>query len=410
MKNLPLSQISRNYQEIDLDGWQVHEKAMVSLANGEDVLALTIGDPDFDTPEFISKSLVESLRANRTHYADPQGELALRETLADLETRNTGKQLAADQFNIFNGAANALYSVLRCIANPGQNVVIIEPYYIGYRSTLNSCGLKSKICSTSAPEFEVSAAEVEACIDENTVAVLLNTPVNPTGNVVAAETMRAIYEICQRHRIWCISDEVYSLLYYDQPHTSMLGIVDDLENVVVIDSLSKSHAMTGWRIGWSVTNAAFAKLLSTFALGSIFTLNQFVQDAAVHALRGNTEFIEKMKIEYKKRRDYTMQRIRDINGLDAVSPSAGMFVMVNVHEDGNDFANRMFDEIGVAVAPGIACGDVTKNYVRVSYVTAIDQLERAWDRIADWMASRNDSVDSLQVRNPELANGEAQAL
>lgn len=385
MKELPLSKISENMERIGMFGWDIHEHAATRKANGEDVLLLTIGDPDFATPGYINASLVDALQRHRTHYANPKGEFQLRQTLADLESANTGHQFSADQFNVFNGASNALYSTLCCIADPGRNVVIVDPYYIGYPPILAAVGVTPNVATTTAPHFRIHADAIKKVIDDNTVAVLLNTPVNPSGHVVGVDTMREVYELCKERNIWLISDEVYSLLYYEKPHTSMLSIADDLSNVVVIDSLSKSHAMTGWRIGWTASNEDFSNRLSIFALSTFFACNQFVQDAATSALKGSRRQIEPMRIEYRKRRDYTVGRIRQIEGIDAELPSAGMFVLADVHEDGYKFAKRMLNDIGVSVAPGFACGDSMTNHVRISLGLPLDELERAWDRIQHWM-------------------------
>ena len=392
MNTLPLSKISKNIEGIGMFGWDIHERAATRKARGEDVILLSIGDPDFSTPHFISSALFEAILQNRTHYANPRGEFQLRQTLADLETANTGKPFSVNQFNVFNGAANALYSTLCCIADPGQNVVLIEPYYIGYPPILAAVGIKSNIAKTKAPDFKITTEIVENSIDDDTVAVLLNTPVNPSGQIVEPAIMREIYELCRDRNIWLLSDEVYSLLYYEKPHTSMLSIADDLSNVVVVDSLSKSHAMTGWRIGWSAASEDFSNRLSLFALSTFFACNQFVQDAATRALQSSRHQIDHMRMEYRKRRDYTIARIRGIDGIDATKPAAGMFVVADVHQDGYQFAKRMLDDIGVSVAAGFACGDTTKNHVRISLGLSIAELKRAWDRIEAWMAEENKPV------------------
>lgn len=402
MNQLSMSKAGHALRSKGIEGWELHDRAASMKEDGDDIVLLTIGDPDFNTSAEVNNALITALGKHRTHYSNPQGEYELRSTLAALETANVGKTFTPNQFNIFNGAANALYTVLRCIVPDGKNIVLNEPYYIGYQPTLVACGITTKYAPAVAPEFKISAQAIADTIDENTVAVLLNTPVNPTGNVVSADVMRELYEGCRERNIWLISDEVYSLITFEQPHTSLLSVADDLSNVIVMDSLSKSHAMTGWRIGWTVTNESLASILSKYALASTFTLTQFTQDAAITALRGCKGFVENMNSEFKLRRDYTMSRIQKIKGLDAITPDAGMFVMVDVHQDGDEFANRMLDEIGVSVAPGSACGAVTSNYVRVSYVSSLAELEKAWDRIESWLASNTRSkVPSSLVINAE---------
>ena len=312
------------------------------------------------------------------------GEIRLRETLARIESANTGRDLSSDQFSIFNGATGAIFAVLSCIANVGDNIVTYSPFYLGYEATCVAVGVDLRRVDTKPPEFKGDVDQLLSAIDDRTVAVLVNTPSNPIGNLIPGGDLRRLASECRKRGIWIISDEVYSLVYFEDKHVSMLSAADDLENVIVVDGLSKSHAMSGWRIGWTFTSEQLAEKMAKFSLGSFFSLVQFVQDGAVRALERDGSEIAAMRDAYRERRDYTMHRIDRIPSLSAHRPKAGMFVMVDTHRDSEVYARRLLDEAGVTVMSGAAFGATAKTHVRVGLTKDIDTLARAWDRIEEW--------------------------
>ena len=206
----------------------------------------------------------------------------------------------------------------------------------------------------NAPKFEEDVAALLGAVDERTVGVIVNTPSNPMGNITPASDLRWLADECRRRNLWLISDEVYSLLCFEKKHVSMLNVVEHLENVVVVDSLSKSHAMSGWRVGWTASSPEFSERLADFALGAFFCGSPFIQDGATYALKHNTQRVQKMVEQYKRRRDYTLDRIKAIKGLSAERPSGGMFAMVDVREDGDRFARQLLDEAGVSRLSGFS--------------------------------------------------------
>ena len=352
---------------------------------GESIIALSIGDPDFATPNYIVDSVTESLNNQRTHYSHPAGEMVLRKALAKIESASSGKKLQPEQFTIFNGATAAIYSFLTAIANEGDNIITCQPTYLGYEPTFNCVGIELNAIETTAPYFRYDVQGVINAIDERTVGVLVNSPSNPIGNIVSAKELRQLYEVCSEQKIWLISDEVYSELYYETEHVSLANVVDDFDNVVVINSLSKSHAMSGWRVGWTLTNPKLSTCLQDIALSMFFSGCPFIHDAAATALSAHPHDVLSMRQEYRNRRDYTMERIRQISSISAETPAAGMFVMVNVHQNSDDFARRLLDETGVSVVPGTPSGSVVQDYIRVGLTQPIPELEEAWDRIERWL-------------------------
>ena len=382
-----LSELTARLTTSSVLGWEIHTEAAKRKAAGEDVYLLSIGDPDFNTPESIARASALAIYDGKTHYGNPRGEFGLRDAIAKNESTRATMSLDAGNVNIFNGATHAMHSTLACIANLGDSALLIEPFYIGYTATLNSIGVQTSTVATRLPNFDLNISDFESTLKPNTKFVVLNTPSNPCGSITPPETMRAVMDICKDRDIWLICDEVYSLMYYEIEHTSMLSIADDLDNLIVIDSLSKSHAMSGWRVGWTITNKVLADTFERYALASYFTGNQFVQQAATTALQGDLTETRRMRDRYWKRRDYTLERISQIPGIDAACPQAGMFIMVNVHSDGYTFAQELLAEKGVSVSPGVAFGESTKNYIRVSLGLPDKELALAWDRIEEWMSN-----------------------
>lgn len=384
MSRLPKSRASQRLDQASNDSWQAHLDGVERLERGEDVILLSVGDPDFPTPEFITQKVLESLETHRTHYSPAAGEPKLRAAIASLESSLTGKSLTSDQFVIYPGATAALFAIVMCIADEGDEIVVPEPMYVGYRDILDAVGLNVRTVALSQPEFGLDVDQVEAAITEKTRAVLVNTPGNPCGNIIPAQSLKRLNDICRDRNIWLICDEVYSLIYFDEPHVSLLRCADSLDHAVVVDGLSKSHAMSGWRVGWVCAPRELADALEHFAGAALFGCSQFIQDAAAYALTHDEPQVAQMRAEYQRRRDYAVRRIRTIPGLACSSPKAGMFVMMDVSavaRDGDDFARMLLDCGGVSTVSGSGFGSSTTRYVRVSLTQDLATLKRAFDRV-----------------------------
>lgn len=381
----PLSRRSARLAAPAADVWRVHDTALERLASGDDVILLSVGDPDFPTPEPIKQHTLAQLAADRTHYSPVLGEPALRQAIADLETRTTGRAFEPGQFVIFPGATAALFSTFACIADSGAELIVPEPMYIGYRGIFAALGLRVvSVPLDGSRNFALDPNRLIDTMTSATRAVVLNTPGNPCGNIIPASTLARIARACAERDIWLVCDEVYSLFTFEQPHISLLRVTEDLSNVVVIDGLSKSHAMSGWRIGWACAPPALVGALGQFSTSAYFGSCQFVQDGAAYALAHDEPFVQKMCDEYQARRDYLVGRITHIDGLACQSPQAGMFVMVDVSTvtpDGGRFAEALLDLAGISTIPGIGFGASSRHYVRVSLTRPIDVLKTACDRL-----------------------------
>jgi arginine:pyruvate transaminase len=344
-----------------------------------------VGDPDLATLPGTVRAAIDSLEKGRTHYAPGRGELALREIIADIEYRASGKPCDPDEVVIYPGATNAIYSVLACLLDPGNEVVVIEPMYVGYEGIFNALDLtRVGVPLDVDAGFEFDLERVKSAVGSTTRLVFLNTPGNPAGNIISESDLQELARFCLERDVWLVCDEVYSMITFDGTHVSLRRAAETLDNIVIVDGMSKSHAMTGWRLGWTVANKPVTDRLLAFTSSTIFGCCQFVQDAAAHALVNDEEYINGVREEYRQRRNYVCERVEGIQGLSCHVPEAGMFVMVRVPTtlgDGLEFAKQLLAAQGVSVLPGIGFGECTGNYVRVSLAQPISILRPAFDRI-----------------------------
>jgi arginine:pyruvate transaminase len=385
MPDLPWSDLSLRLDKPGGNMWEVHYDALARKEAGDDIILLSVGDPDFDTPAYISEYVIARINAGRTHYSPAAGEPVLRAAIANLETLNVGYEISPDQVVIFPGGTATLFATMACILNPGDGVVIPEPMYVGYHGITEALGVERQSVPLRQPDFQLSVPSVMDRVAANTKAVLVNTPGNPCGNMIPADVLSELAQACRARNLWLVCDEVYSLITYEDHHRSLLNCTDDLNNVVVVDGLSKSHAMSGWRVGWAVTSLDMATALTRLSGAAFFGTSQFVQDAAAYALANDAEDVEAMRREYQLRRDYVVSRLNQVPGLALSTPRGGMFVMIDVSgtgSNGESFSRGLLDEHGVAVLPGNCFGDSASNYVRCSLTEPVPVLGEAMQRIA----------------------------
>jgi arginine:pyruvate transaminase len=372
--------------------WAVHERACALQAAGEEVYLLSVGDPDLPTLPSTVAHAIDSLREGRTHYAPGAGERRLREVIAGIEERSAGRPCNPDDIIVFPGATNAIYGVMSCLLDPGDEVIVAEPMYIGYRGLFAALGAKVvPVALEVSNGFKLNLERLTAAITDQTRVVFVNTPGNPAGNMIPADQLRTLADLCSKRDNWLVSDEVYSMITFEGRHVSLRTAAERLENVVVIDGLSKSHAMTGWRLGWVVTHQRLVEHLLQFFSSTVFGCSQFVQDAAAFALQNDEEYMAEVRSEYKNRRDFVCDRIASIPLLDCAKPEAGMFVMLDVHglkTDGMAFAEDLLEEQRVSVLPGAGFGSSTRDYVRLSLAQPLSCLEESMNRIERFANAR----------------------
>ncbi|BAN49766.1 pyridoxal phosphate-dependent aminotransferase [Metapseudomonas resinovorans] len=376
-------------QRIAGDGaaaWNIHYRALERQARGDDILLLSVGDPDFDTPQPIVQAAVDSLLSGSTHYADVRGKLALRQRIATWHNQRSGQAVGADQVTVLAGAQCALYCVVQCLLNPGDEVIVAEPMYVTYEAVFGACGARViPVPVRSENGFRIRAEDVAAAITPRTRALALNSPHNPSGASLPRGTWSALAELCIAHDLWMISDEVYSELLFEGEHISPASLPGMAERTATINSLSKSHAMTGWRVGWVVGSKELAGHLENLALCMLYGSPDFIQDAACVALEARLPELAAMREAYRQRRDLVCASLEGCPGLRALKPDGGMFVMVDIRATGlsaQDFADRLLDDHGVSVLAGEAFGPSAAGHIRLGLVLGSEPLTEACRRIA----------------------------
>ncbi len=363
--------------------WDVHGKARAMRTRGEEVFFLTIGDPDFATPPAITDAAIASLRSGRTHYTPALGELKLRTAIAQQHTQVSGQPVSSDNVAVVAGAQCGLYATAICLLQAGDEVIVSEPLYSTYEPVIGASGA-TLVPVPLRPEldFHFDPAELAAAVTPRTRALMINTPHNPTGSMLGPAEIETLADLSTRHNLWLITDEVYSSFTYTRPHLSPASLPALADRSVVISSLSKSHAMTGWRLGWVIGPETFIGHVDNLLSAMLFGQPPFIQDAALHALIQEQAAVEQMHTAYRTRRDLVYAAFAGSTSASCHPPEGGIYMLIDVRATGlsdYDFAHALLEAEGVALLPGVAFGASLAGYVRLS-LTAPDEVLREASR------------------------------
>lgn len=372
-----------------VSAWDIHYAACAAQERGEDAIVLSIGDPDFATAEPIRAAAIEALDQGDTHYTAVIGRTPLREAIAAKQRTLLGIPVEVDNVAVVAGAQNGLYATAMCLFESGDEVLVPEPMYLTYAASIQASGARLvSIAQPAEGDFRLTVEALEAVLTERTRGIALATPNNPTGNVYTDEELQAVAEVARRHDLWVLSDEVYGQLTYDRPHRSIATLEGMVGRTVVLNSLSKSHAMTGWRVGWVVAPPALIGHLDNLMLCMVYGLPGFIQAAALKALELDEAIVGAARELYRRRRDFVASALADVPLLRCKVPEAGMFMLVDVRGtglSGMDFAWQLFRETGVSVLDAEAFGASCRGFVRLSFTVSDAELEEACRRIAGFI-------------------------
>jgi len=365
------------------DAWLTHYAAAAALARGEDVIVLSIGDPDLDTPTPVIERAVERLRGGDTHYTPAAGRDPLRSAIAAAHQARTGQRVDQDNVVVVAGAQNGLFIAALLLAGPGDEVITFDPYYTTYPATLEVSGARLiRVRQPVEHDFRPDLAALAAAVTPRTRAIVCATPSNPSGVVLNHDELAVIAELMARHDLWLVVDEVYAGL---APGGRVPGLARQLpERVVTVSSLSKSHAMTGWRLGWVVGPKEFARHAERLNVCMLFGLPGFIQDAAETALALSVETEQRIRDYCAPRCDLLFEALARVPGLKPHAPDVGMFMLVDVTgtgRDGRRFTEQLYAAERVSVVAGDGFGRETAGCVRVCFAAADDQLLEAARRI-----------------------------
>jgi len=364
------------------------------LAEMHDVISLTIGEPDFTTPEPFTRAAIESLEAGETHYTANGGMIELRRAIAaDLEARHALAYDPRGELIITVGASEGLDATLRAICNPGDEVIYHEPCFVAYAPCIRLAGgVPVPVATTDGTDFRLTAGMVEAAVTSRTRAIFLGYPNNPTGAVLDRDELAAIGEVAARHDLVVISDEIYEqLVYGSHRHTAFPSLPGMWERSVLIGGFSKSYAMTGWRIGYVAAPAELMAGIAKVHQYGIMCAPTAAQYAAMEALRSGAPYLEEMRAEYDRRRKLMTGRLNRM-GLLCFEPQGAFYCFPNVTDatglDDETFAQELLREEKVAVVPGSAFGAPGAGHVRMCYATAYEQIAEAMDRMQRFVDTR----------------------
>jgi len=371
------------------DAWDLHYLAKQARGRGEDVIVLSVGDPDFATPDGVIDKAIQAMREGDTHYTSILGHTELREAIAERHRRNSGQAISAANVITTSGAQNALFACAQCLLDAGDEAIVLQPMYVTYEATIQAPrATLVPVVLDEAQGFRLRRESLQGALSERARAIFYASPSNPTGVALDPEELEMIAEAARQHDLWVIADEVYSDFVYDAEFHHIASLPGMADRVITIGSLSKSHAMTGWRVGWAIAPREMIANMEKLALCMLYGLPGFIQQAGAHALLHCEADLQRMRTVYRQRRDYLFDAFSAIPGLEPLRPQAGMFMMVKVTGSGYsapEFVEALYHATGVSLLDATAFGASAAGYVRVSCTVSDAQLQEACRRIKSFM-------------------------
>lgn len=375
-----------------VDAWDVHYDGVARKEAGEDIIILSVGQETEEfTPSNIVDAAVESLRSGRHHYTSVNGNLDLRRAIVKRHFELTAQQVDADNCAIFTGAQNALFAVAQCLLEKGDEVILSAPYYTTYPATFSAAGATLVSVPVKLEnEFQINPDDIIARITPRTRAIVLNSPNNPVGAVYTRKQCAAIVDACVKNNIWLINDDVYQALLQESERANPCNLPGAERVCITISSVSKSHRMTGWRLGWAIAPSELMSHLHNLSLCMTYGLPAFIQDAAVVALESGNVIAEDVRCKMDRRHQLLLEQLKEVDGLKLFSAEGGMFVVFDISAmaiSPRQFARGLLDEYNVAILPcdGFGAGDA--KLLRVSLCVDDERLVIACQRIIEYVKS-----------------------
>jgi aspartate aminotransferase len=360
---------------------------------GADVVDFGAGEPDFPTPGHIKEAAIAAINANFTKYTNAGGTPELREAICERHRQDFGTNYSPSECLVTVGGKHAIFNLVQALVNPGDEVIIPVPYWVTYKDVVNYAGGTCVLVDTDENNgFEVTAKMIEPHITPRTKLIIINSPSNPSGAVLPEREFQRVLELAIRHNIYLMTDECYCQFVYEEQPYSIAATANAKDVVVVAGSLSKTYAMTGWRIGFALAPAPIIGAMMKLQSHSTSNPTSIAQKAGLEAMQGPQDSVPEMLAEYRRRRDFVVERLRKIPGVTIAMPKGAFYAYPNVSvafgrqvTNSMDFATELLAKSFVAVVPGEAFG--TNNHVRISYATSMTELERGLDRLHSFIDS-----------------------
>jgi len=370
----------------------VNAKLKKMVDEGVEVFGFGVGEPDFDTPEYIRNAAIEAMNKGFTRYTPAQGTIELRKAICAKLKRENSLDYEPNQIIVSSGAKHSLSNAFAAILNPGDEVIVPVPYWVSYTEIIKlNDGVPVLVQTKKENNFKMSGEELKNAITANTKAILINSPSNPTGAVYTEKELREIADIAVQNNLFVVSDEIYErIIYDDNKHISIASFNSEIKDLtILINGMSKSYAMTGWRLGYAAGNEKLIKAMSSVQGHAVSHPSSITQYAAAAALNGPQDDLKNMVQEFSKRRNYMYGRINAMKGLSCIKPEGAFYVYVDISsylgrnlcgiklDSCLDFAQTMLEKGHVAVVPGAAFG--TEGFVRISYATSMEIIKNGLD-------------------------------
>lgn len=374
-------------------------KAKEMKKNGIDVIGFGAGEPDFNTPENIQSAAIEAMKKGLTKYTPASGIIELKEAIIEKFKKENNLNYKPSQIIISTGAKQCLANAFMAILNPGDEVIIPTPYWVSYPELVKLAdGVPVFAKTDENNSYKYDVAELEKIVNDKTKAIIINSPNNPTGSVCTREELLELADFAKKHDLVIISDEIYEkLIYGEDEHVSIASLSEDAyKRTIVINGVSKTYAMTGWRVGYAAADEKIIKLMSNIQSHATSNPNSIAQYASLEALVGDQSSIYAMIKEFKNRRDYAVERINKIKCISCIEPKGAFYVFINISKiigktiDGEkingslDFCDKLLEKGKVAAVPGIGFG--LDNFIRISYATSMENIKNGLDRIEEFIS------------------------
>ena len=362
-------------------------KAKELERQGKSIIHFEIGEPDFNTPENVKQAGIKAIQENFTHYSPAQGILELREAVAEYIHKTRGIDVSPEEVVITPGGKDVILFTASAILDEGDEAIYPNPGYPIYESAIKISG------ATPVPMplleengFAFDRKEFEKLITPKTKLIIINSPGNPTGGILSQEDLEFIADIAKKNDIIVMSDEIYSRIIYEGEFHSIASIPGMKERTVILDGFSKTYAMTGWRLGYAVTNKELAKQFVKLATNSFSCVATFVQMAGIEALRGPQDTVEEMRKKYEERRNLIINGLNEVPGFSVLMPKGAFYAFVNITGTGKtskEISDYLLNEAGVATLPGTSFGKYGEGYIRFSYATSLDNIKEGLKRVKE---------------------------
>lgn len=375
---------------------KVAQEADKLRSEGVDVVDFGAGEPDFPTPDNIKQAAIRALEQNFTKYTPAGGTAELKKAICERHKLDFGTDYKPSECIVSVGGKHVIFNLTQALVNPGDEVIIPVPYWVTYKDVVNYAGGKCVFVDTDEDQgFVVSAAMIEKHLTPRTRMVIINSPSNPSGAVMDRGEFEKIYQLTSQRGIYLMTDECYCKFLYDSEPYSIATMPNAKETVLVAGSLSKTYAMTGWRVGFGLVPPAVVVAMTKLQSHSTSNPTSISQKAAVEALKGPQDSVAAMLAEYRKRRDFVVQRLRAIPGVKCAEPRGAFYAYPNISvvlgkggmTDTLQFSERLLNDAKVAVVPGEAFG--TAQHVRISYAASMHELERGLDRMHQFIVQNS---------------------